>query len=301
MNDSRVLILGGAGMLGHKVWQRLQRRFRVFVTLRSSDALDVVRTLGGMGEEVASRVLVGVNGEEFATVERALDQVRPQVVVNCIGIIKQLPGASDPVLSIGVNSLLPHLLARSASLRGARLIHISTDCVFAGRRGIYRESDPPDAEDLYGRSKLLGEVAGAGCVTLRTSIIGRELRASSGLVEWFLSNRGGSVDGYDNAIFSGLTTLQLADTIGDVIERHASLEGLYHVSNEPIDKLTLLRLLDDAYGAGVIIRPSSAVRIDRSLDSTRFREATAWTPSPWPVLIREMAADVTPYDEWRMR
>jgi dTDP-4-dehydrorhamnose reductase len=291
-----VLILGGAGMLGHKVWQRLSPRFDARVTLRSG-----ADDYAGLGLFDAERVVPGVDASDFARLSATLRELRPDVVVNCVGIIKQLPGAHDAITSITINSLLPHQLAAACAEIGARLIHVSTDCVFSGRKGMYRESDQPDAEDLYGRSKLLGEVTGAGCLTLRTSIIGRELRATTGLVEWFLSNRGAAVDGYGEAIFSGLTTLALADLIGNVIEHHPRLSGLYQVSTEPIDKLTLLRLINDAYGANVMIRPSSAVRIDRSLDSSRFREATGWQPRPWRELVAEMAADPTPYDDWRQR
>jgi dTDP-4-dehydrorhamnose reductase len=292
--STRLLILGGAGMLGHKVWQRLSPRFDTLVTLRSPAA--------EYGLFDPQRVIEGIDVTDFARLDALIAEVRPDVVVNCVGIIKQLSQAHEAIPSITINSLLPHRLAAACAKTGARLIHISTDCVFSGRRGMYREDDISDAEDLYGRSKYLGEVGG-GALTLRTSIIGRELRGTSGLVEWFLANRGGAVDGYEKAIFSGLTTIALADLIGDLIDnfngRHPSLEGLYQVSTEPIDKLTLLNLLNEAYGANVIIRPSSAVRIDRSLDSSRFREATGWSPKPWPALVEAMAADSTPYDEWR--
>lgn len=289
-----VLILGAAGMLGHKVWQRLSPRFDTRVTMRSGAA-----AYGNLGLFDPGRIIPGVDAADTRGLETTLRDLRPSVVINCIGIIKQLPGAHDAITSISINSLLPHQLAAACAEVGARLIHISTDCVFSGRKGMYRESDQPDAEDLYGRSKLLGEVTAPNCLTLRTSIIGRELKATTGLVEWFLSNRGGAVDGYTEAIFSGLTTIALADLIGDVIERHPGLSGLYQVSTGPIDKFTLLSLINDAYRANVTIRPSSAVRIDRSLDSTRFREATGWSPRPWPQLIAEMAADPTPYDDWR--
>lgn len=290
---TRLLILGGAGMLGHKVWQRLSLRFDARVTLRAP-AAEYPRGLFD-----PERVIQGVDVMDLDSLDTLIAGERPDVVVNCVGIIKQLPQAHDAIPSITINSLLPHRLGAACAKAGARLFHISTDCVFSGRQGMYRESDQSDAEDLYGRSKFLGEVSGPGALTLRTSIIGRELRATSGLVEWFLKNRGGQVDGYEKAIFSGLTTLQLADLIGDLIEHHPALTGLYQVSTEPIDKLALLNLLNEAYGANVIIRPSSAVRIDRSLDSSRFREATGWSPEPWPALVAAMAADPTPYDEWR--
>ena len=290
----RLLILGGAGMLGHKVWQRLSARFDARVTLRGR-----VSDYAALNLFDPKRVIEGVDVTDFARLDALIDEVRPEAVVNCVGIIKQLAEAQQAIPSITINSLLPHRLAAACASVGARLVHISTDCVFSGRRGMYREDDPSDAEDLYGRSKFLGEVGGAKAVTLRTSIIGRELRGTSGLVEWFLQHRGGAVDGYEKAIFSGFTTLELADLIGDVLEKHPQLEGLYQVSTEPIDKLRLLQLLNEAYGANVIIRPSSAVRIDRSLDSSRFRAATGWSPKPWPALVEAMAADPTPYDEWR--
>ena len=223
------------------------------------------------------------------------------MVVNCIGVIKQLPGAHDPIVSIGINSLFPHRLRALCHAAGARLIHVSTDCVFSGRKGMYAEADPSDAEDLYGRSKFLGEVGGEGAVTLRTSIIGRELSGTSGLVEWFLAQRGGKAEGYSRAIFSGLTSIALARVILDVAASHPELSGVYHVSVDPISKLDLLRLLNDAFDARVEIAPNDRVAIDRSLDSSRFRAATGFTPPSWPDLVREMAEDAKPYDHWRSR
>jgi dTDP-4-dehydrorhamnose reductase len=287
-----LLILGGGGMLGHKVWQLARSGFRTRATVRSAGP---ARRLGFPPEEI----LGGVDAADFDSVIRAVGLARPDVVVNCIGIIKQLPTAKDPVVSIGINSLFPHRLHALCRAAGARLIHVSTDCVFSGRKGRYVETDPPDADDLYGRSKLLGEVDGEGAVTLRTSIIGRELSGSSGLVEWFLANRGKKVDGYSRAIFSGLTSAELARTILSVAVSHAGLEGLYHVSVDPISKYDLLHLLNAEYDAGVTIVENDRVLIDRSLDSTRFREATGFRSRPWPELIREMAADSTPYDQWR--
>lgn len=290
----RVLILGGAGMLGHKLWQVLRERFDTWVTVRSGypayaryDLFDPEHTVGG------------VDVFDFDTVMRAVATVHPEVVVNAVGIIKQLPTAKDPIVSLTVNSLFPHRLAVLCQAAGARLIHISTDCVFSGRKGMYTEDDAPDAEDLYGRSKLLGEVSSPCCLTLRTSIIGRELESANGLVEWFLSNQGGRVQGYTNAIYTGFPTLVLAQIIADVIERHPDLSGLYHVSSEPISKYELLCLLHDAYRVSTEIEPFSDVRIDRSLDSSRFRTATGFTPLPWPDMVRAMATDPTPYETWR--
>jgi dTDP-4-dehydrorhamnose reductase len=286
----KVLVLGGSGMLGHKATAELAGRFPTVVTSRAP----LPALVTGPAHNVA-----GVDATSFDAVRRVIEEQRPAAVLNCIGIIKQAAAATMPIPSIEINALFPHRVAEVCRSIGTRLIHISTDCVFSGRKGMYREEDFPDAGDLYGRTKLLGEVAGEGSLTLRTSIIGRELAGASGLIEWFLSNRGGEVAGYSEAVFSGLTTAELSRVIAHVIEQHPDLTGVYHVSAEPISKLRLLELANAAFGANVRISPSSELRIDRSLDSSRFRAATGWSPPTWETMIREMAADPIPYDEWR--
>ena len=293
---TRVLILGGAGMLGHKLWQAYRDRFDTWVTLRTG-----LRDHARLGLFDRARALEGIEAFDFDAVVRAVATVRPSIVINCIGVIKQLPTAKDPIVSLTINSLFPHRLANLCAATGARLIHISTDCVFSGRKGMYTESDTSDAEDLYGRTKFLGEVSGLAALTLRTSIIGRELSTSSGLVEWFLGNRGGKVSGYTRAIYTGLTTLALAQVIGDVIERWSELSGLYHVSSEPISKYDLLCLLRDAVGVDLEVEPCAEVQIDRSLDSSRFRQATGFLCPSWPQMIHDLAADPTPYENWHSR
>ncbi len=290
----RILILGAGGMLGHKLCQVYRDRFETWATVRSNDQEYVKYRLFD-----PKCLLGGVDTAEFDTVLRAFETAQPSVVVNAIGIIKQLPAAQDPIASIEVNSLFPHRLAQVCHGRGARLIHINTDCVFSGRKGIYREDDAPDAEDLYGRSKLLGEVSEPNCLTLRTSLIGRELDSCHGLVEWFMSNRGGTVQGYTNAIFSGFPTLILAEIIANVIERHPDLSGVYHVSSKPISKFQLLCMLRDAYQIPVEIEPFPNISIDRSLDSSRLLAATGYQPPPWQEMIRTMVNDPTPYEAWR--
>jgi dTDP-4-dehydrorhamnose reductase len=298
-----VLILGITGMLGHKLWQVIGERrpdWKVFGTVR--------RIPGGpervLFDPYCDWIIQGVHGADFDSLIRAFAVARPDVVVNCIGIIKLRASAREAVPSIAVNSLLPHRLVALSYAAGARFIHISTDCVFAGTRGGYREDDVADAMDLYGRSKHLGEVASPGALTLRTSIIGREINSAAGLVEWFLSNRlqaggSGTADGFHRAVFSGLTTLELSRTIRQLIDEQPVLSGLYHVSAEAIDKHSLLCSIGEAWQAGVDVRRSDRVIIDRSLDSRRFREACGWSPPDWASMIADMVADPTPYDEWR--
>jgi dTDP-4-dehydrorhamnose reductase len=274
----RVLILGGSGMLGHALWQDFSDRFDAYVTLRRT--ADSYPGLFDPG-----RTVENVSADDVDSVARAMTAVRPDVVVNAIGIVKQAAAASDPVPSLTVNALFPHRLAALCEASGARLIHMSTDCVFSGRKGGYRESDVPDAEDLYGRSKLLGEVDSGDCLTLRTSIIGRELGSSHGLLEWFLSRDGGTVSGYRRAIFSGFTTQALADMIAWLLADQRDLRGIWHVASEPISKYDLLCLLKEHYRLDIEIEPDDAFACDRSLDGREFRRATGFTPKPWPEMI----------------
>lgn len=290
----RVLVLGGAGMLGHKVCQVFGQRFDTWATV-----LPGYHAPGDYQILDADHLLDGVDAFQLDTVVRAMADVKPDAVINCIGIIKHLPAAKDPIVSLTINSLFPHQLANLCRASGCRLVHMSTDCVFSGRQGMYTEGDVSDAEDLYGRTKFLGEVDALGCLTVRTSIIGRELDTTNGLIEWFLGQRGGTVRGFCRAVFSGFTTHALACIIADVLENHPRLRGLYHVSSAPITKFDLLSLVNEVYGLGIQIEPDSEFACDRSLDSSRFRTAVNFQPPTWPAMIEEMHRDPTPYDDWR--
>jgi dTDP-4-dehydrorhamnose reductase len=285
----KMLVLGGSGMLGHQLWQTAAVRGEAYATVR-----------GSLGESAASGVLDPartvefVAADDFSSVVRAFDAVQPTVVANCIGVVKQRPEANDPLVSITINSLFPHQLARLCRERAARLIHVSTDCVFSGQRGAYTELDVPDPEDLYGRSKLLGEVMGDGCLTLRSSMIGRELQGALSLLEWFLAQRGVTVRGYSRAYFSGLTTPALSRIICDVAEYHPDLHGVWHVAAAPISKLALLRLVRDAFGLDVTIEVDDLTAIDRTLNGQRFEDATGFVVPDWPTMIRELAAAPRP-------
>ncbi|HEY3077200.1 MAG TPA: SDR family oxidoreductase [Burkholderiales bacterium] len=282
----KVLILGGAGMLGHELLRQLQERHETRVTLRQSLAAYASCGLFSAGNAV-SDVDVCAPGR----VEQVLTDFRPDVVVNAVGIVKQRPEAQDAILSIEVNSLLPHRLALDCRAVGARLIHLSTDCVFSGARGGYSESDRPDPLDLYDRSKLLGEVASSNAITLRTSMIGLGLYRKTNLIDWFLAQKG-RVQGYRNAIFSGLTTAEISRVIAMLIEKHPAASGLYHLSAAPISKLDLLTKLRERLSLPVEIVPVDEPRIDRSLDSTRFRRAFSYQPPSWDRMLDELAREI---------
>jgi dTDP-4-dehydrorhamnose reductase len=246
-----------------------------------------------------AHIISSVSIEDHAVVRESIEIVRPDVVINAVGIIKQLPDSKNVITTLTVNSIFPHRLAELSAEFGFRLITLSTDCVFSGSQGNYSEDDTPDATDLYGKSKNLGEVTAENCLTLRTSIIGHELGTSHSLVDWFLSNRGGKVNGYANAIYSGFPTVVFAGIIDNLIRHQRELFGLYHVSSDPIGKYDLLRLIDERYGSHIEIERFEDFRIDRSLDSTRFRNETGFSPLSWPEMIDLMAADAQIYDKWK--
>jgi len=282
-DEVRVLVLGASGMLGNAVFRffSCSRGHAATGTVRSSSALNL------LPEELRGQIVSGVEIYDLDGLMRLFERVKPDVVINCVGLVKQLPGAEDLLTAIPMNALLPHRLLAMCKVAGARLIHISTDCVFDGARGMYRESDFADATDLYGRSKYLGELHDPQAVTLRTSIIGPELATAHGLVGWFLAQRG-PVKGFTRAIFSGLPTVELARVIRDFVIPAADLSGLYHVSSAPISKYDLLRGVAREYGHSIEIVADGELVIDRSLDSSRFRERTGYVAPAWQEMLRVM-------------
>ena len=289
----KILVLGGSGMLGHKLVQQLSGDFDVWTTIRGD-----FERLARLGILERERTIEQVDIEDLDALTRIIDSVAPNVIFNAIGVVKQVPTAKNAAATIAINSLLPHQLAYLAERVGARLITISTDCVFDGTRGMTTEADHPNATDLYGKSKHLGEVLEGNALTLRTSIIGRELGTRHSLVEWFLSNRGKTVKGFTNAIYSGFPTIIFAEIVANLIKNHAELRGLHHVSSDAINKYDLLLLLRKYYGVEIDIERSDDFKIDRSLDSTKFREATNFNPRSWEEMIAIMASDPTPYDSF---
>lgn len=280
----RVLVLGASGMLGSAV-------FREFDGHAPHEVWGLVRNealLSYFSPAQQSRLVTGVDVLDEAALRAAFERVRPDVVINCVGLIKQKEHVEDPLVVLPINAMLPHRLAALCASGNVRLLHISTDCVFSGRKGMYTEDDPSDAEDLYGKSKYIGELRDAAhAVTLRTSIVGRELNSSRALVDWFLVQQG-AVHGFRRSIFSGMTTIELARVMRDVVVPDPSLHGLYHVSSAPISKFDLLKLVAAQYGKVIDVLPDDALVIDRSLDSSRFQQATGYRAPSWESMVRVM-------------
>ena len=285
----KVLVLGANGMLGHVAAHELSAHHEVTAALRRAPTSEVREILAGC------RIVDGVDVRLEADWRRYVTGA--DVVVNCAGIVKQRSAEATEMIS--VNSLFPHQLAAVASDSGVRIIHVSTDCVFSGKRGDYKEMDEPDPIDLYGRSKLLGEPEGPRCITLRTSMIGLELSGRAGLVEWFLAQRG-PVSGFRRAIWSGFTTAELSRVISRLIDQNPNLSGIWHVSSAPINKYDLLAMLNERLGRQIEIDPDDSVVIDRSLNSDRFRRATGYEPPSHQQMLDELAGAIKAREEDRV-
>ena len=283
----RILILGGDGMLGHRLLAHLQKNHETKVTLHRDLA-----AYEPYGLFTRDNSYAGVEAQDADRMLEVVADFRPEAVVNALGIVKQRGAAKEAIPSLEINALLPHRLALLCKAVGARLVHVSTDCVFSGRKGGYTEGDVPDPLDLYGRTKLLGEVSEPGCVTLRTSIIGLELSRRTGLIEWFLSQRG-EIRGFTKAIYTGLTTAEMSRVIERVLIEHRALSGVWQVASEPINKHDLLVRFSEILGRDDIsIVPDDAVRIDRSLSPVAFEEATGYHAPGWNEMLEELGAEV---------
>lgn len=278
----RILILGGDGMLGHQLLKYLQPRHEVKVTLRQD-----LCTYNSFCLFSRENSYDAIDIRSLERVVEVMADFRPEAVINAVGIVKQRADAKESIPSLEINSLLPHRLSLLCKGIGARLIHLSTDCIFSGKKGNYLESDPSDAEDLYGKTKFLGEVHEANSVTLRTSIIGRELSRHTSLLDWFLAQTG-AVKGFTNAIYTGFTTLEMSRIIEKILMEHPDASGVYQVSSDRINKYELLLLIREKLGLDIEIIPDDVFCCDRSLDSSRFRTEFNYTPPTWPAMIEEL-------------
>jgi dTDP-4-dehydrorhamnose reductase len=281
----RVLVLGASGMIGSTTFRVLSERhdWDVYGSVRSETAKQFFPA------QLAERLLANVDVTNYDALVDVFARIRPEVVINCVGATKHKTDGNDPLMAIPLNALLPHRLARLCDAVNARLVHVSTDCVFSGKQGHYTEEDLPDTDDVYGRSKALGEVDYPNAITLRTSTIGHELQSSYGLLDWFLTQQG-SCKGFKRAIFSGLSSMEFARVIRDIVMPQPSLHGLYHVAGPAIAKYDLLKLVAKVYGKAIEIIPENEFVIDRSLNADRFHAATGYQSPEWPELIESMRA-----------
>lgn len=278
----KILIIGATGMLGNALFGQLSKK-------RNFEAWGTVRNFNPslFSENLNKKIITNIDIENIDSLVKVFGEIKPDVVLNCVGLIKQVMGSKETALAIYMNSYFPHRLSLLCAASGARMIHFSTDCVFSGKKGMYKETDPSDAEDIYGKTKFLGEVLDDNCVTIRTSIIGHGLESHVSLIDWFLA-QDKPIRGFTKVIYSGLPTVEIARIVADYVIPNKRLKGLYHVSAGPISKYDLLKLVAKTYGKRIDIKPFDDIISDRSLDSTKFKRLASYLPPSWPSLIKKM-------------
>ena len=281
----KIVILGSNGLLGNTISKYFFERadYQTIAVLRNYSKLKL------FNQKYHKNFLIIENILDYDKTKQKLQRLRPDVLINCLGITnkEKIENSRQIENIININSLLPHRLQRICSEMGTRLIHLSTDCIFSGSRGLYSENDIPDPIDIYGRSKLLGELDLENTLTIRKSVIGHELVSKKGLLEWFL-NQNRSVQGYKNVIFSGLTVLELAKLIDKYIFPRSDLKGILNISGESISKFDLLKIISDIYNKSIEIIPNQSIKINRTLNSSQFNKLTGYRPNTWPELIKSM-------------
>jgi len=289
----RILILGGDGMLGHQLFKHLSKEHEVKVTLRQN-----LSAYEKFNLFFSDNTFAGIDVRATEQLLEVFEEFQPQAIVNAVGIIKQRLSSKESIPSLEINSLFPHRLAILCKGIGARMIHFSTDCVFSGKKGNYREEDPSDAVDLYGKSKYLGEVNEQHCLTFRKSMIGRELSRKKSLMEWFLCQRG-SIKGFKKAMFSGFTTQELSRIIETILIQYPTASGIYHVSSDPISKYDLLSLINKRLELPIQIIPDESFECDRSLDSSKFRKEFNYNPPTWEKMVEELCEGISDTDIYK--
>ncbi len=285
----KILILGISGMLGHKAFEILSQndKYEVFGTIRRKND---IKEYFSESKNVRN-IFSGIDACNLNSVLDLIDNQSPDLILNCIGIIKQVKESQNELLSIEINSLFPHKLANHIKGSKIRLVHVSTDCVFSGHKGNYLETDNSDAQDLYGKTKFLGELVNySNCITIRTSIIGPELKTKISLLEWFLSQKG-AVNGYVNAIYTGFPTIELINIIENYIIPNSTFSGLYNVSSPLISKFELLKMISKVYKKEIIINPLDEFKNNKSLNCDKFIKDFKFKQKPWSQMVLEMNAD----------
>ena len=290
-----ILIIGSSGMLGGAILRYLSETgvYNLFALSRSL-------VYSNSFSDPSIKFIQLSNFEDHVKLQSIINRIKPDIVINCAGLIKQISQSVSSSQMISINSTFPHVLATLCDQFDIRFIHFSTDCVFSGAKSsAYVETDPSDANDLYGKSKYLGECTNSiykNSLTLRTSIIGHGIVPNNSLIDWFLScDPSTSISGFKNAIFSGLPTVEIASILHNYVlrcEKH--LSGLFHLSAAPISKYKLLSLVADIYSFPVDIIPTPTPVINRALCSHLFASSTGYTAPSWATLIYNMRASYEP-------
>lgn len=280
----RILIFGAGGMIGHRMFKTLKKQgHEVFGTLKKDlkeyDQFNIFKK---------SEIVTHLDVLDSKYVIESLNQIQPDVVLNCVGITLRKPEITDEAYCTKVNAEFPHLLDRWCTENKKYLIHFSTDCVFSGKDGPYTEDSVKSATDIYGRTKAAGEVSSAYSLTLRGSMIGLELFGKTELLEWALSQKGQTIKGYSQAIYSGITTNLMGDLVSKIIAKPPFLTGLYQVSSDPISKYDLLVLINKVFNLNMTILKEEAHATSKVLISKKIQNQIGFICPGWNEMLDQI-------------
>jgi len=283
----KILILGASGEIGHTACKILSKNHDISALMRNNNKLSNVQFFEKVLAEKHCHFIENFN--DFDIVTTKIKKINPNILINCLGIVKHRKKCKEGIAETAyINSDLPHLLAQICIDNHIKFIHLSTDCVFSGEKGNYKESDSPDPTDYYGKSKMLGEINIPYALTLRTSFIGPALFHKTGLFEWVKQQKNETINGYTNAIYSGLTTIAFSKILNQIIQSHPNLDGLFNISSDPISKFELIKLLNKKFQLNININPDNTFVCNRSLNSTAFRKKTNISIPSWEKMIDEL-------------
>ena len=283
----KILVFGATGMIGHKMFQLL--------TMNNLEASGTVRHAPANYLSVSffanQRIIPSIDVTKLASVQSLLNSRNPDIIINCVGITLRKPEIKDEELCVKVNAEFPHFLKKYVEVNKKYLIHFSTDCVFSGKADSYTEDSKPDATDVYGRTKALGEVSGDHALTLRGSQLGSEVFGKSELLEWAIAQSGQSIKGYDQAIYSGVTTNGVADLVADLIQRPKRLTGLYQVASQPISKYDLLCKVNQIFKLRMKIEPDSSYKNRKVLSAAKIASEIGYRCASWDQMLQQTYQD----------
>ncbi len=282
----KVLILGVDGMIGHKIAHYLEDHFDLTGTSR--------KKLSGL--DIGLKKIRIINIDLFYNdYKKLLKENNPDIIINSAGITTRRGIDQRLDEARYINNLLPISLAHWVKKHNKKLIHFSTDCVFSGKKGNYLDEDIPDAEDLYGKLKGMGEVHNSNTLIIRCSMIGREIFNHTELFEWLNSMKDKQVEGFSNVIFSGVTTSWMGNTLNDILKHNFDLSGIYNISSQPISKYDLITKLSRAFNLNIDIIKNINIKSNKVLNSKKFTEITGINCPSWDTLIDQFVEDNNNY------
>jgi len=288
----KILILGAGGMLGHKLYQTLSKTY--------DDVIPVFRKNKEHYHKFnlykPEKMIGNTDVTDQSKLLAVLNSVKPDIICNCIGKTTRKINSEDSQSVIYLNSFLPHFISKWSSENNSYFIHFSTDCVFSGKNGPYKPNDFRDSRDLYGLSKILGETNSKYGLTIRTSIVGREIENQTEFFEWIFSSKNKSVSGYKNVFYSGVTTNYLSEVVAQLITKDSKSHGLLQVASPPISKLNLIKKVNSLFGLGMKINTDASKVSNKILSPVKFTITSGIKTQTWDEMLNTLKKENSYYE-----